>query len=93
MDDREAKAILEHQLSHYRKMSYAELASLIDNPSAFGVRGPSGTLYGVEVEVFWDREPGKELRVIGSIDDGGARFTKPLSEDFIMREDGTFVGE
>ncbi len=93
MDEREAKAVLDEQLSRYRNMSHAELRSLIDNPSAFGVCGPSGTLYGVEIEVFWDRERGKDLRVIGSIDDGGARFTKPLSEDFIMREDGAFVGE
>lgn len=33
------------------------------------------------------------IRVIGSIDDGGWRAFRPLSDDFIRAPDGTFVGE
>jgi hypothetical protein len=31
--------------------------------------------------------------VIGSIDDGGWRAFRPLTDDFIMRRDGTLVSE
>jgi hypothetical protein len=41
----------------------------------------------------WDDRTGGDLRVIGSIDDGGWRAFRPLSSDFIVRPDGTFVGE
>lgn len=93
MDNIEAKNILEKQLSRYRSMSYAELLRLMDKPESLEVKADSGRVYGLEVEVDWDNEPGKELRVIGSIDDGGWRSLSPPSNSFIMREDGSFVGE
>ena len=37
------------------------------------MRGPSGATYQVEVQLFWDDQPNGELRVMGSIDDGGWR--------------------
>ena len=45
------------------------------------------------VEAVWNHELGKELRVIGSVDGGGWRAFNPLCDSFIMREDGSFVGE
>jgi len=93
MDKTEAKRILTEQLERYRKRSYAELTQLINQPETFTVREDSGTKYGLEFEAVWDHEPGKDLRVIGSIDDGGWHALSPLSDDFIMRNDGSFVGE
>ncbi len=53
----------------------------------------SGVQYQVEVQAFWDgRQPGN-LRVIIAIDDGGLRAFSPLSTDFIVASDGSFVGE
>jgi hypothetical protein len=46
-----------------------------------------------EVQVFWDHDVGKDVWVIGSIDDGGLRGFFPLNDSFIMAPDGTFVGE
>jgi hypothetical protein len=93
MDKTEAKKILTEQLEQYRKRSHSELTQLINQPETLTVVGDSGTKYGLEFEVFWDHEPGKDLRVMGSIDDGGWRAFSPLSDDFIMRNDGSFVGE
>ena len=93
MDKTEAKKILTEQLERYRKRSHAELTQLIDQQETLTVVGASGTEYGLEFEAFWDGEPGEDLRVIGSIDDGGWRAFKPLNDDFIMRNDGSFVGE
>jgi hypothetical protein len=93
MNRPEAEQILAKLLQQYRKMSHADLARLIDNAQTIELAGNSGTKYGVEIEVFWDHQPGQDLRVIGSIDDGGWRAFAPLTQDFIMRPDGTFVGE
>jgi hypothetical protein len=89
----EAKRILTEQLELYRKRSHSELTQFINQPETFTVMGDSGTKYQLEFEAVWDHEPGKDLRVIGLIDDGGWRALSPLSDDFIMRNDGTFVGE
>ena len=93
MDKTEAKKILSEQLEQYRKRSHSELTQLIGQSETLTVMGVSGTKYGLEFEAVWDHEPGEDLRVIGSIDNGGWRALKPLNDDFIMRRDGSFVGE
>lgn len=93
IDKTEAKKILTEQLERFRKRSHSELTRLIGQPETLTVTGGSGTEYGLEFEAVWDHEPGEDLRVIGSIDNGGWRALKPLNDDFIMRNDGSFVGE
>jgi hypothetical protein len=93
MDDDEARALLRRHLQTYRARSHAELSRLLARPQSAEVVGASGTSYGIEVEVFWDDEPGGNVRVMGTIDDGGLRAFVPLAEDFILSPDGTFVGE
>jgi hypothetical protein len=93
MDENEAKKILTEQLERYRERSHSELTQLIGQPQTFTVMGGSGTEYGLEFEAVWDHQPGRDLRVMGSIDDGGWRAFRPLTDDFIMRNDGSFVAE
>jgi len=93
MDKSEAKKILTEQLEQYRKRSHSELTQLIDQTETLTVVGGSGTIYGLEFEVLWDHESGQDLRVMGSIDDGGWHALVPLTDDFIMRTDGSFVDE
>jgi hypothetical protein len=57
------------------------------------VKGKSGIEYQVEIVAFWDDKPHGDLRVSGGVDDGGWRALHPLSDDFIMAPDGSFVGE
>lgn len=73
--------------------THNELASLVGEPETFTVHGPSGAEYQVEIEALWDDEAGKNLRVLGSIDDGGFRGLVPLCDDFIITPEGSFVGE
>ena len=54
---------------------------------------PAGREYQTEVNVLWDDRPGGNIRVIGSIDDGGLRAFAPLTDSFIKAPDGSFVGE
>ncbi len=56
-------------------------------------RLPGGAEYQIEVEVFWDGQQGGDIRVLGSIDDGGWSAFRPLCEDFIIAPSGKFVGE
>ena len=79
-----------------RSKSYEELATLIGSPLNFERKGPSGAVYQIEIQAFWDnpRSSDGNLRVIASIDDG--KFPSafiPNSADFIMSPDGNFVGE
>lgn len=89
----EAREVLRQELARWRRLSWAELAEQIGATEAGEVRGPSGALYQVEVQVFWDDAPGGIVRVQGSVDDGGWRAFAPWTDDFLVRSDGSFVGE
>jgi hypothetical protein len=52
-----------------------------------------GGKYQIELQAFWDDQPDGNIRVLGSIDDGGMQSIFPLSSDFIVSPDGQFVGE
>ena len=93
MGNREAAAVLREHLVGYRRRSYNELVGLRGRPQTADVQGGSGTRYQIEVEVHWDDQAGGAVRVLGSIDDGRLRSVRPISQDFILRPDGTFVGE
>jgi hypothetical protein len=93
MNNDEARAILREHLATWRARSWSELRALIGEEQHCEVEGPSGVLYQLEVNVFWDDEAEGDLRVHGSIDDGGWRAFIPLCDGFIMAPDGMFVGE
>jgi hypothetical protein len=93
VNNAEAKALLRSHLQSYRDRSYAELAALIGSVQVAQLAGAGGVEYQVEINFAWDDRPDGDIRVMGSIDDGGWRAFIPLCEDFIMAPDGTFVGE
>ena len=93
MDNFEATALLKAHLKTYRSRTYTELAALMGDPQIAQLKGPSGVEYTVEIDTHWDDRVGGNVRVIGSIDDGGWRAFLPLCDSFIMAPDGTFIGE
>ena len=93
MDTQEARTVVAKELRRYRAMRYQELQRLLKEQDHLGALGPSGVSYQLEVEAVWDDRPGGNLRVFGHIDDGSLRAVAPLTEDFIMAPDGSFVGE
>jgi hypothetical protein len=93
MDNNEAKILLQKTLEQFRQYSFKELQASIGNIFTFQVDGESGVQYQIEVEAIWDGKPGQDIIVLGAIDDGGWRAFSPLSDSFIIRPDGTFVGE
>ena len=85
MDRNEAHGLLHRQLDRYRTRSHRELQLLIAEPEVVELVAPSGTWFCIEVLAVWDSQVGGDIRVIGSIDDGGWRAFKPLTDDFIIR--------
>lgn len=94
MDKSEAAEILLEHMFRYRAKSYGELERLIGNVQVHEATGGSGVAYTLEFDVMWDSDPGGNIRVIGSIDDGtfSSAFS-PLTDDYILSPDGEFVGE
>jgi hypothetical protein len=85
----EAVGLLGAEIAKLRARSYDDLLGLMDNPEDYWVTGPSGTRYGVEVNVLWEdgtRGDGT-IRVLAAIDDGGPSARRPLVSDFIRPPD------
>ena len=93
MDKAEAYKILLEHLQTYRSQTYSDLVQKIKTQETPCVIGPTGVKYQLEFQFFWDAQSNGNLRVIGSIDDSGWYAFHPLSEDFIMAPDGSFLGE
>jgi hypothetical protein len=93
MNKVEALSVLQGQLRPWREQSWAQLREVVSQSHRFEVIGESGTWYQGEVQVVWDDKPDGAIRVMGSIDDGGWRAFVPLTEDFILAPDETFVDE
>lgn len=94
MTQEEAIRLLEQELEGFRREPYPDLAHRIDGGSLNYERlGPAGKRYQVEVLFLWDSRPGGNVRVMGSIDDGGWRALMPVTRSFIKSADGSFVSE
>ena len=89
MNSREARVLLADKLSEYRRLPYAALRERIGSVDTSTIVGPSGVQYQLEVQFVWDSE---NVRILGSIDDGGLRAFLPLCVSFGMAPDGKTVG-
>ena len=93
MDEQIVYALIDGWLEELKKRPYDDLVSFMGHPQTKEVTGGDGKNYQLEAEVFWDGKKGGDIRVIVAGDDGGWRAFKPLTSDFIMAPDGSFVGE
>lgn len=97
MDRAEAREVAQERLAELHTWPYDRLVSELLNMSLHETRvAGSGNEYPVETQGFWDdpHRPGL-LRVMVCADPGGRRWLPRSLEcdDFIIRPDGTFVGE
>ena len=93
MDEQVAYALIDAELRRLRKLSYSDLSALIGKVETKELVGEDGKTYQLEIQAFWDSKKGADIRLIVAAADGGWRAFKPLTGDFIMRPDGTLVGE
>ena len=91
MDKAEAAALLDEHLASVVRRPYADLALLVDHPQTTKATGVSGTAYQIEFNVFYDSGSSGDLRIMGSIDDGGLRALAPLTRSEIMKPSGELV--
>ena len=80
----EAKWLLLRNLVGWRRRPYEDLRTLIDRGHYVEVRGRSGAEYQIEIEAVWDSQPGGDIRVLGSIDDGRWRACCPLTHGVLI---------
>jgi len=90
----EALTLLRDRIRTLRDLSYTELLRYLNDATCDEVIAPSGQRYQIEVGAMWADQRSSDLLVFASIDDGSFRWSfTPLVQDFIIRPDGTFVGE
>ena len=85
MSDNRTSSILNSAMNEYRSLSYEQLSQKIGDVDARQVIDDGGRMFNLEIEVLWDSDPNRDLRVIGSVDNGslvGAIF--PETNDFIV---------
>jgi hypothetical protein len=93
MNEEVAYALIDAELRRLRQLPYSELVNLVGPPETKQVIGEDGKSYQLEIEALWDNAKGEDVRIIVAADDGGWRAFKPMTGDFIMRPDGSFIGE
>ena len=94
MNEVEARSLIDEQLAAYRLRTYAELAPQVGDTVAFEKVAPSGIEYAVEIMLVWDNLEGGNIRVMVAVDDmRWPAWFHPMSDDFILAPDGSFVGE
>lgn len=94
MDKAEARRTADGVATRYRARPREELLRLLKEQDNFEVVASSNNRYQVEVMAVWDDRRDKDLRVFISVDDGaGISAFLPLTVDFIVAPDGTFVDE
>ncbi len=93
MNEEVAYLLLDAELRRLFELPYAELLKLIGAPETKQVIGEDGISYQIEIEAIWDIHRDEDVRVIVAVDDGGWRVLKPLTQDFVMRPDGSYVDE
>ena len=94
MDKLEARRLAQEWVDDLRRRSYGELRdTFLRKPDCQEITADSGIAYQRETEAYWDGRKGGHLRVTVSVDDGGWRSFCPVTDDFIIAPDGSFVGE
>jgi hypothetical protein len=78
-------------LAAFASRSYNQLVAMIGHSDVKNLVSESGVTYQIEFNVFWDSKPEEDLRIMGSIDDGGWRVFVPLTESLIMKPDGKLI--
>ncbi|MEX0717674.1 MAG: hypothetical protein WD066_13860 [Planctomycetaceae bacterium] len=104
----EKRAILAERLTVFRSWHYERLAERVERDGRehdcldhIEETAPDGTEYQIEFNAFWNDKPNGDVRVCGFLTAEPQRPILPfipidtadVGDEFIMRPDGTFVGE
>ena len=95
MDRAEAATIADSVIARLRSLPYETLVErLLDEIETEEILAESGVTYQVEIHAMWDPWRPGDLRVLVGVDDGSFRGSfSPVARDFLVSNDGSFVGE
>ena len=93
VDTNEACSVLRAHLTRYEECSYPELRELLGRVEHADVAGPSGMVYRIDVHAIWSDREGGDLWVMARIEDPDRPASRPLTDSFLMRPDGTLASE
>ncbi len=88
-----ATTLLDEEIKALREISYAGLVAMMKDVRRRETIAEDGKTYFIEMNVLWDSRKGQDIRVVVAVDDGGVRASVPITGDFIMAPDGSFVDE
>ena len=91
VDTNEASSVLHAHLTRYKERSYPELRDLLGRVEHADVAGPSGMVYRIDVHAIWSDREGGDLWVMAMIEDKDRPASRPLTDSFVMRPDGTLA--
>ena len=83
-DKDEARAELRRLVAEQERLSYETLRALVDHHRHIEFTAPAGTWYQATVDVMWDDEPDRTIRVAVSLDDGGMSAYHPMSDSILV---------
>jgi hypothetical protein len=88
-----AYVLIDAELRRLLELPYSELIKLVGVRDFKEVVGEDGITYRVQVKAIWETTKNKDVRVVVSVDNGGWRALRPLTQNFVIRPDGSFVEE
>ena len=92
MDKQRALKFAEQQLRDMSSRSYSELSALIDTSESKMLELDNDNYFQTQIQIFWDDpKEKKDIRVSCSIDGCGISAYAPLSADFIITPEETFI--
>jgi len=91
MNATKARKLLTERLAQLRLLTYAQLAEKVDSVLNEEIERDSHRTWQLEFQVVWADAENGNVRVLGSIDDGGLRAFVPLTDSFVKTPTGEFV--
>ncbi len=96
MNKQEAASILEQEIRQLRRQPYSRFRDWIEQKKYDTKRhkAQSGKEYQISYQALYDDKKAETIRVMVDVDDGtGISSFVPMSSDFIIAPNGSFVGE
>jgi len=87
----EARSELKRLIAEHEQYTYDALHRLVDQRKRLEFSTATGTWYQAVIEVMWDDKPGGTIRVLVSLDDGGASAFHPMTDSVLVDPPGVVV--
>jgi len=84
MDKQEAYSLVQKEIERFVCLSFEELEQHLGNNYTSEVQVTSGVRYQIDIQVFWDDNDKRNVRIIVSVDDGGWSAFSPMTDSLLV---------